>query len=312
MKPTNLPRQLKAVLITGLVVLGAYLAWELTVSRTATGSHLGEDHPGPVAEVRSAGPTPMARVSMEVEVSGPTNALPEPLEALLETAGHRIRMGDVPQLDPETEAELLRRYDAAEGIGARYPLLRLMVFGGSRKAAPLIARALTNDYAGHPLSGGDVSVLVYLPRLMGVAAAADDEALRWLLKGVEPGFWERIRLWTEIESNDAPQRPEVMRESCLTGLAVCGRESAHRFLDGLRQNPARVMALDIDGGMVDAAFIRDMVAEHGIQGAMDGCLSSAARFMEAFRAWKHTTTNGMEWGRWRANAQKFKPGRTSQ
>lgn len=85
------------------------------------------------------------------------------------------------------EDALLRRYEQADGLTNRYRIIKILVLGESRRVTPLITRALTNDYAGVEVGGG-VPMLAHLPSLLGFVATYDDDALDFLLRGIEPGF----------------------------------------------------------------------------------------------------------------------------
>ncbi|MDV7398973.1 hypothetical protein RZS08_46625, partial [Arthrospira platensis SPKY1] len=97
-------------------------------------------------------------------------------------------------MDEPTEAALLRRYEQADGLTNRYRIIKILVYGDSRRVTPLITRALTNDYAGVEL-GDELAMLAHLQELLGVMANYDDEALDFLLRGIEPGFWEQYDSW---------------------------------------------------------------------------------------------------------------------
>jgi hypothetical protein len=78
------------------------------------------------------------------------------------------------------------------------------------------------------------------------------------------------------------------------------------MLDGLRDDPARAAALDVTGAMVDAAFVRDMVEQHGLEDAVNVyVLKSFADLTRWFVLWRKST-NGVWWEAWYREANRFR------
>jgi hypothetical protein len=263
-----------------------------------------EPEQGTIAGPPSDGsPVSRSRVSVTVAAARATNVLPQQLEALLGDPRQRIRMRDVPRLESAAELELVRRYEAAEGITNRYRLLRTLIFGRSRRVLPLVEDTLTHQHAGKELALGEDAMLLYLPVLLGIVAREDDETLQWLLRGAQEGYWEGVSLW--FEPGASPIRPCWLRGRCIRGLAMSERQEAREFLAALHRDSDRAIRLEVDGAMVDAAFAADMIVRHGLETAMDEYLSgdnSYSKFVE----WKHSTSNGIAWAEWRMKAVRAK------
>jgi hypothetical protein len=213
-------------------------------------------------------------------------------------------MREVPRLDPATEAELLRRYAAAEGVTNKYRLVKILVHGGSHGVTALITNALTQEFRDKEVTRTEEGLLVHLASLLGLVARRDLGALDFLLSGVQEGFWEGLELW-RVEGRGAP--PGVLRGQCLKGLAWSGQPEGLAMLDALRGDPGRAAVLDVTGALVDAAFVRDMVEQHGIEEALDvHLLKSLEDRMRSFRQWK-LSTNGQWWDRWWEEANRLRP-----
>jgi hypothetical protein len=305
-EPMSTNKTRVAVLLSGLCLAGAVVYWAShglqtsspepsDVSLTSRGlrpawTQVGSAEGTDPAEPRSApgtashaGPLPSAT---------PAASLPPAVEELLTRRPDRIRATEVPSLDESAEAALLRRYEQADGLTNRYRIIRILVLGETRQVTPLIARALTNDYAGMEVGDG-AALLHNLPNLLGFVATYDDDALAFLLRGIQPGFWEQYSSW-QYKGESWSSRS--LRVVCVQGLGLCLREEAKAALFGLRTDPERAVASDIQSALVDAAWRRDSVLEHGVKGFWD-LHRTHSDALKAYEAWMRSP-NGQEWMRW--------------
>jgi hypothetical protein len=195
-------------------------------------------------------------------------------------------------MDEPTEAALLRRYEQADGLTNRYRIIKILAHGDSRRVAPLITRALTNDYAGVEV-GEELAMLAHLPELLGAVADYDDEALDFLLRGIEPGFWEQYGSWLYQGESWSTRN---LRAVCAQGLGLCLRKEAEAALLSFRANPERAVAYGIQTALLSAAWRRDSALEHGIKGFWD-LHPTYSDWLKAYEVWTHSPS-GQEWMRW--------------
>lgn len=233
----------------------------------------------------------------------PIDPVPQ-LEILLRSPNPRVRMREIPPLDEATAAWLVGQYDEAEGITNKYRILRILSLGGRAEAYPLIANALTREFGGIPVNHGESAMLIHLPELLGLVADQDDRALEFLVQGSRPEFWEGAAVW-HLEGHNHPS-PNSLATMCVKGLGYSTRLEAGAFLDGLRDDPARAADFNAIGAVVDAFFVREFVAEHGIEKVMDDFFYDPWEMMRQFSYWRGYTSNGVWWDQWRRDVNQHK------
>ncbi|MDH7503930.1 MAG: hypothetical protein QHJ82_14630, partial [Verrucomicrobiota bacterium] len=92
------------------------------------------------------------------------------VEQLLAQPRHRPLMREVPQLSPETERRLIALYHQVRAPSDKHHIIRMLAFGGGSAAAATLINAVTNEYSGVRLAGGDLAIALYIPELLGVLA----------------------------------------------------------------------------------------------------------------------------------------------
>jgi hypothetical protein len=237
-----------------------------------------------------------------------TIGLPGTVEALLQSPNHRPRMRDVPQWSETEQAELIRRYMATDSITNKYRIARILAFAGSPQAVPLFTNALVREFVGKPISSGEDALLEHLPELLGFLAARDDRALDFLIHGCSPKFWDGIDFWT---TEGGRLRSGAWAGFCVKGLVMSDRPEAKALLDQYRDDPSLAARLQISGAMVDAAFLSDLMRDHGPMKMMDDYLYEFEDTMRYFGLWEGTA-NGIWWDKWHREVSRLERSQTSQ
>jgi hypothetical protein len=218
----------------------------------------------------------------------PIDPVPQ-LEILLRSPNPRVRMREIPPLDDAAATWLVGQYEEAEGITNKYRILRILSLAGRAEAYPLIANALTREFADVQVNHGESAMLGHLPELLGLVADQDDRALEFLVQGSRSEFWNGADVW-QLEGQHHPG-PNSLAAMCVKGLGYSTRVEAGAFLDGLRDDPARAVELNGSGAVVDAFFVREFVAEHGIEKVMDDFFFDPWEMMRQFSYWRGHTSN---------------------
>jgi len=122
-----------------------------------------------------------------------------------------------------------------------------------------------------------------------------------LIQGCTAEFWRATESWF----GDGTRIPDsVWAELCLRGLAMSGRPEAKALLDRYRDDPSLAARLQIGSAMVDAAFLSDLMREHGPMKMLDDYLNDPEDAMRYFGLWKGTT-NGIWWDEWRHRVNRL-------
>jgi len=230
-----------------------------------------------------------------------SSTLPDALEALLQSPNHRPRMRKVPPLSEAETAELIQRYAATDSITNKYRIARILAFAGSTQAVSLFTTALTEEFSRRSVTTSEQAMLLHLPELLGLLAGKDDQALDFLIRGCTAEFWRATEYWY----SDGGRIPDsVWAAQCIQGLALSGRPESKALLDRYRDDPSLAARLQIGSAMVDAAFLSDLMREHGPMKTMDDYLNDPEDAMRYFGLWKGTT-NGIWWDEWRHRVNRL-------
>jgi hypothetical protein len=233
-------------------------------------------------------------------------ALPDRLEALLQSPNHRPRMRDVPPLSDAEQAELLRRYAATDSITNKYRIARILAFSGSTQAVPLFTNALVREFVGRSVSTGEDAMLEHLPQLLGLLAKKDDRALQFLIQGCSPDLWDRVEFWNW---EGGRLHSAAWAGFCVKGLAMSGRPEAKVLLDEYRDDPSLAARAQIGSAIMSAAFLSDLIRECGVMTAMDDHLYEFEDAMRHYGIWKGTT-NGIWWDKWHREVSRLERSQT--
>ncbi len=248
-----------------------------------------------LVQVARRGQGPPPAVTPVVAGTKPV-VLPEAIERLLARPGQVAKMREVPPLEPGTVAELLRRYAATGSVTNKYQIARILIFAGKTELVPAILNTLTNEYRGKTLTLEEIAKLSDLPMWLGLLAATDDRTFEFLVHSCSVDFWESIKLgW---RSNDQGADSRLMAGRSLQGLGLSNRAEVWQFFEELRADPVRAAEeyFDFTGAIVDSAYVRDLIQEHGLQRAMDDYLYDP-QVSRAFSVW-WKTPNGVQWMDW--------------
>ena len=222
--------------------------------------------------------------------------VPQVVQAFMHDSTRLPRMRDVPALSEDAQAELARRYATESNVTNQYVILRILAYAGSPDVVPLIINLFRGQFRARSLSAGEEGHLINALALLGLSARTEPAALQFLLLGVSAKGWQREDLW--MSARDESSLLRGLRVRCLHGLAVSEQPAAIKRLDELREDAETVIRLHLEGPLVDAAFIRDMIAEHGLEDALDFHVWPPQPDLHSFIAWKGTS-NGIWWTEWR-------------
>lgn len=288
----------RTLLGLALVAVGVSLAWwgwrgrpPAVPSAVPAEASSGASHPPP--GVSASAVTPEApRSAAPVE--------PPPLvQRVLENPSWRPtnkeELAALAPLSAEVEAQLVERYLALSGLSNKVGLVEVLAWGGSEAVVPVLARAITNEFAGQSLSEWEAEYFPVLLHLMGCLAQRHRSAFEFLRGACEPPFWDRHPL--PQVSNVATLKASLVNYA-LIGLAFSGRTEALEYFEEIRRRPPEQWPGGA-GSVVDAVFRYRMLQTYGeayIRGKAFGDLYSMAR---AFSEWWRTE-EGRSWANWAA------------
>jgi hypothetical protein len=210
-------------------------------------------------------------------------------------------MRDVPALDPVTEARLVERYHQTEGLTNKHAILRILAFGGGQEAVRLLTNAVLAEFAQKRVTPAETAILLYLPELLGILARGQESAAQFLLDGARPEFWARRQLW---EGPFGTPTPSMLSGGCIKGLAMSGREESQRLLDYYWDHPDEAGVQQVDGAVVDAAFLTSVLTDVGLERTVDDVLYDFDGLMRAFRSWLKTPDGGKWFPDWAGRAEE--------
>ena len=96
----------------------------------------------------------------------------------------------------------------------------------------------------------------------------------------------------------------MMVARSLEGLGLSGRPEVWQLFEELLAEPVRAAEeyVEFTGAIVDSAYVRDLIQEHGLQSAMDDYLYDP-EVSRVFSAWSKTT-NGLLWTEWNTQVEQ--------
>jgi len=246
----------------------------------------------PSADDAETNPPLAARVG---DLGADLRDLPQTVVDGLRHPSYRPRRGEVPLLSAAAERELLSRYRAIDSITHKYHLALALSYGGGDQSARALANTLTNEYGRCQITTQEEDLLLLLPIVLGETARRSDDALRFLGSSANPGFWQQYCGWHSPVGRDTTIRR--LTESTLKGLGLSGRAEALAVLISIRSRGPKEWPQRFRAGVVDAAFLYDMVSQHG-ESYLSGQLTpNAEAVMRLFRDWR-SSPSAQPWVDW--------------
>lgn len=233
------------------------------------------------------------------------------LAGLLERPHQRPKVAEVPLLTAENEARLIELYRSIPSAWNKQHIIRILAFGGCSPSAQVLLETLTREYAGVEITLGDAAVLDFVPVLSGILARRNDDALALLVQGSNPEFWVNTVMWKRDSSSSA-REAAVLTGKCIQGLCVSGRPEGRKIFEFYRDHPEQTVFVHpngevhcFSGGVIDAAFMKAIVSEVGLEEMMDQIVYDPDILLRRFSDWRHGTAGGRSWDAWDSQARAF-------
>lgn len=297
MNRSLMKRHLVLAVVSGVIVV-AFLA--LRWSKSAGGSEATTARSQSAATRTSADPA-MSTLNRPSQLADaekphpPSDAAADGIEANirelprsvvdgLRDSSYRPRRGEVPLLSAAAESALLRRYGSIVSISDKYPIALVLAYGGGDRSASALANTLTNEYRQRPMTLQEEDLVLLLPIALGETARRSSGAFHFLASAADPNFWQQHCTWSSPVNRDTTVRG--LTGSTLKGLGLSGRPEALQVLLSIRTRGLKEWPRPFRAGVVDAAFVYDMVRQHG-ESYLSGRLTpNAEELMGLFRDWR--------------------------
>jgi hypothetical protein len=203
------------------------------------------------------------------------------------------------QKDQAVFLEIFERPHKAGDLNAKGRIAAILACIGDDRIASSFIDCLTNRFVGQEMTIEDEAVLwSQLPIDLGCLAYKSDRAYGFLKRTMEPGFWDGVRL--PQPGKDSPWRPpEMIRGSCMRGLALSGRSEVGTHLERWKSDPRLVLESDAHAMLLYMAFDVDLAADHGREWIIDNYILSysSEHNTERHGEWRQTE-NGKKWVKW--------------
>jgi hypothetical protein len=220
--------------------------------------------------------------------------------------------GVIEQLTKVDEPILLDLYQRAPSLLEKRALTWALAYAGTEKAVAVLTHALTDEYTGETLTGGfpdrtdEEGVLINTVSALGLLAAEYDSAWNFLLKGVDPWWWNETVQWSSVRGDRAAG---MLASVSIQALAFTGRPEVPDLLQKMKeQEPVNRVAgpgeagTRLAGSISSAAFYDYLIRKEGMDYFRNNLLGMED---DTFVDWKQSP-EGKEWHEWFQQTRPFR------
>ena len=236
-----------------------------------------------------------------------------------------IPLSVLQSLRAEDESILIAAYQHTPNLIERRSLTWTLGYIGSDRAVEVLKHALTDEFKGRMLTGGngtettdEAHIMCETVQALGLAAMKNEAAFNFVKQGTDPWFWKRTIGWTS--SNKADDYG-MLASDAIVATAQSGRKEVPTILEELSKQPLmnttdpRPYRRNLSGAVVDAAFFYAVIRDQGREAYMGMFLTSEGEGIyddgNRYAKWS-ATPEGQKWGEWyqdhhkSATAQRLK------